>query len=323
MNDRFQPKADVDTGPKSAGVSPPMSTFDVYSFGVVSSSTLYVFKGDFPCPDGYAEIDDVQYMVGGEAANSSIVLSRLGVRVKLDGNWLGDDDRGSRTKAFLDGFSIDTSRIELREGYQGPLEAVFAAERTRTIFGRYGRLLESEDWNMPKSEDVRQARIVCLDPFFNQASLRVAEIASDAGVPIVTIDCLYDDPLLRYASAVVLSDNYIHWKYADHRAEDLFQAYLDATDGLVVFTFGDSDIWYGRSGTAIEKMPPYSVSAIDTSAAGDSFRAGIVFGFLEEWEDAKTIQFAAAVAGLVCTRYPGALNAPSYDEVMRFLHAGL
>jgi hypothetical protein len=207
-----------------------MSACDVYSYGVVASSTLYVFKGDFPVPDGYSEIDDVQYMVGGEAANSSIVLARLGARVKLDGNWLGNDDRGTRTRALLDRSGVDTSRLPLREDYRGVLEVVFAADKTRTIFGGYGRLLEREDWNMPRPEDVRQAKVICLDPFFGKASLRVAEVGCDAGIPVVTIDCLHDDPLLEYASAVVISDNYIQWKYADHRLEDLFQAYLNATD---------------------------------------------------------------------------------------------
>lgn len=297
-----------------------MSACDVYSYGVVSSSTLYQFKGDFPTPDGYAEIDDVQYMVGGEAANSSIVLARLGARVKLDGNWLGNDDRGRRTKAFLERSSVDTSRLELKEGYQGVLEAVFVAEKTRTIFGRYGRLLEREDWNMPRAEDVRQAKVICLDPFFGKASLRAAEVGFDAGIPVVSIDCLHDDPLLKYVSAVVISHNYIQWKYADHQLEDLFEAYLDATDGLVVFTFGEKEAWYGRAGTVIGRQPAYPVNAIDTSAAGDSFRAGIVFGFLRGWEDAKTIDFAAAVAGIVCTRYPGALNSPTCDEVIEFLN---
>jgi len=298
-----------------------MALPDVYSFGVVSSSTLYVFRGDFPAPDGYAEIDDVRHMVGGEAANSSIVLARLGVLVKLDGNWLGNDDGGIRTKAFLDGFGIDTSRIELREGYQSVLEAVFAAANTRTIFGRYGHLLERRDWNVPIPDDVRQAKIVCLDPFFTKASLRVAEIASNSGVPTVTIDCLLDDPLLRYVSAVVISDNFIQWKYPNRPLEDLFQAYLNSTDGLVVFTFGARDIWYGRSGALIRKRPAYRVKAIDTSAAGDSFRAGIVYGLLHGWEDSRTVGFAAALAAVVCTRYPGAMDSPNYDEVVEFMIA--
>ena len=71
-----------------------MSPHDVYSYGVVSSSTLYTLKGAFPATEGYGEIESVHYMTGGEATNSSIVLSRLGVQVKLDGNWLGDDESG-------------------------------------------------------------------------------------------------------------------------------------------------------------------------------------------------------------------------------------
>ena len=92
---------------------------NVYSYGVISSSTLYRVRGAFPAPEGYAEIEDVLHMTGGEAANSSIVLARLGASVKLDGNWIGDDDGGRRTKALLDGFGIDTSRLPPRDAYQG------------------------------------------------------------------------------------------------------------------------------------------------------------------------------------------------------------
>ena len=73
-----------------------------------------------------------QHMTGGEAANSSIVLSRLGARVKLDGNWLGADGNGKRTKALLSEHQIDTSRLPLRKGYEGVQEVVFAAQGSRT-----------------------------------------------------------------------------------------------------------------------------------------------------------------------------------------------
>lgn len=300
-----------------------MSTYDVYSFGVVSSSTLYTFKGNFPDPDGYSEFDDVQYMLGGEAANSSIVLSRLGVRVRLDGNWIGDDDAGRRTKALLDRFKIDSSRLVLKDNYQGVSEAVFAAEGTRAIFGSYGRLLEREDWNMPRREDIRQARVICLDPFFKEASQRAAEIGSEYSIPVVTIDCLHGDPILEHSAAVVISHNYIGWKYPDCELEDLFQDYLRATDGLVIFTFGENETWYGRQGAGVTRKATYSVDAIDTSGAGDSFRAGIVFGFLNGWEDSKAVDFATAVAGIVCTRSPGVLNAPGYEEVTEFMQIPL
>jgi sugar/nucleoside kinase (ribokinase family) len=64
-----------------------MKHHDVRSYGVISSSMLYSIRGTFPSPEGFAEIDDFRYMTGGEAANSSVVLSRPGARVKLEGSW--------------------------------------------------------------------------------------------------------------------------------------------------------------------------------------------------------------------------------------------
>jgi sugar/nucleoside kinase (ribokinase family) len=71
-----------------------MTSFDVYVYGVIASSTLHLLQHSFPSPDGYAEIVQTYSMTGGEALNSAIVLSRLGLRVQLDGNWLGDTTQG-------------------------------------------------------------------------------------------------------------------------------------------------------------------------------------------------------------------------------------
>jgi len=298
-----------------------MQSYDVYSFGVVSSSTLYSVQGDFPGPEGYAEIDDVQHMTGGEAANSSIVLARLGARVRLDGNWVGADDNGRRTKALLADYKIDTSRLPLRDGYSGVQEVVFAAQATRTIFGTYCRLQEEAAWNEPRDDDVTQAKAICLDPFFKDASYRVAELGARAGIPVITVDCGYDDQLLKYASAIVIAESYIRENYPDHELDDLFRQYQSNCDGLVIFTFGDKAIWYARSEQPVSTLQPYAVEAVDTTGGGDSFRAGIVYGFLMGWADEQMIAFAAAVAALVCTRSPGVLNAPTHDEVTDFMRA--
>lgn len=300
-----------------------MSPYDVYSYGVVSSSTLYAIKGAFPATEGYGEIESEHYMTGGEATNSSIVLSRLGVQVKLDGNWLGDDESGRRTKEFLNNYKMDTSRLILTPGYKSVQEVVFAAQGKRTIFGTYGRLHEDKRWNVPIEDDVVQAKVICLDPFFEKASALVARIGADAGIPVVTVDCLHDDPLLANTAAVVVSESYLLWKYPDSNLKDVFREYQEATSGLVVFTFGDNQIWYGRASENIKTFEPYSVEATDSSGAGDSFRAGIVYGFLNEWDDERMIDFSAAIAALICTRSPGVQQSPHYDDVVRFMqHKG-
>ena len=296
-----------------------MSTFDVYAYGVVASSTLYCVQGAFPEPEGYAEIDDVHYMTGGEATNSSIVLSGLGARVKLDGNWLGATDAGRRTKSLLDSYNIDTSRLPLTPGYEGAGEVVFAAEDTRTIFGSYGQLLESGNWNRPQETDIVAAQVVCVDPFFGEASTRVAAIAAGAGVPAVTVDCLHDDALLGNVAAVIISQSYLQSRYPGEPLEDVFRQYQESTNGLVIFTLGNRPIWYGQTGQPAKHLEPYAVKAVDTSGAGDAFRAGVAYGFLRGWDHDRTVDFSAALAAIVCTRSPGVLNAPGLDEVIALM----
>lgn len=298
-----------------------MNSHDVYSFGVVASSTLYSIEGVFPAAEGYAEIDHVYHMTGGEAANSSIVLARLGVSVKLDGNWLGADENGARTKALLSDARVNTSRLPLKEGYQGVREVVFAAKATRTIFGSYGRLLKNAEWNEPQESDIIGAKVVCLDPFFKDAASQAARIAFQAGVPVVTVDSRFDEPLLRHAAAVVIAESFIGENYSQLRLTDLFDKYQRATGGVVVFTFGDKAIWYAGPGDAITRLQPRRVEAVDTTGAGDSFRAGVAYGFLRGWQLERTIEFAAALAALVCTRFPGVLQSPGFDEVLAFMRS--
>jgi sugar/nucleoside kinase (ribokinase family) len=260
-------------------------------------------------------------MTGGEAANSSIVLSQLGVPVKLDGNWLGDDDNGKRTKDFLSSYQIDTSRLPLKDGYRGVQEVVFSAAGTRTIFGTYGRLLEQAEWNMPHDIDVTEAKVVCLDPFFARPAARVAETAFNANIPVVTVDCKHDNPLLEHVSAVVIAESYLRENYPDRDRERVFRDYQAATNGLTIFTFADAPVWYARPDEPARYFQPYSIDPVDTTGGGDSFRAGVVYGFLQEWSDDKIIDFAAAVAAINCTRFPGVLNSPTYDEVSEFMRA--
>jgi sugar/nucleoside kinase (ribokinase family) len=286
---------------------------------VVASSTLYRIDGAFPAAQGYGEITDALHMTGGEAANSSIVLARLGASVKLDGNWIGDDASGRRTRALLSDRGIDMSRLPLRDNYRGVQEVVIAAGDTRTIFGTYGALLENADWNDPCEEDITASKVVCLDPFFTEPANRVAQIAFGAGVPVVTVDCPHDSPVLEHVAAVVIAESFVRENYPERSIDDLFRRYQDATRGMVIFTFGDKAARYGRAGEEARSLRPFAVEPTDTTGAGDSFRAGIAYGFLAGWDDDRTVSFAAAVAAINCTRFPGVLNSPTLEEVETFL----
>jgi sugar/nucleoside kinase (ribokinase family) len=297
-----------------------MKDFDVYAFGVISSSELHLLSMPFPSPDAYAEITQSHFMTGGEALNSAIVLSRLGLRVQLDGNWIGDTPIGERLLAIIQRYKIDTRRLKVIKGFSGVREIVFSDEKSRTIFGNYIDLLNTtRKWNIPKKADIAKAEIVCVDPPFKSESALVGEYALELGVPFVSIDCPYDQKLSTTAAAIIISGEFRNHEYPGIDLPDLFTKYQQRAQGLVVLTAGDDEILYGRRGMPIKRFKPYRVNVIDSAGAGDSFRAGVTYGMLKQWSDEQTIQYASALAAMVCASFPGVLNSPTHADVLQFI----
>jgi sugar/nucleoside kinase (ribokinase family) len=141
-------------------VNDQIKKFDIYSYGVILSSTLHLIHHPFPPPDGYAEIRQTYSMTGGEALNSAIVLSRLGLKVMLDGNWIGDTTDGKLLLKRIRKYNIDTRRLKVKKEYSGVREIVFSDEQSRTIFGNYIDLL-SESRNMSVSPISRMNWLGC------------------------------------------------------------------------------------------------------------------------------------------------------------------
>jgi sugar/nucleoside kinase (ribokinase family) len=299
-----------------------MKDFDVYAYGVIASSELHLLSMSFPPPDSYAEIIQTHIMTGGEALNSAIVLSRLGLRVQLDGNWIGDTPAGEHLLAIICQYGIDAQRLRIEKGFSGVREIVFSDNQSRTIFGSYIDLLSStRKWNIPKKGDIAKARIVCVDPPFREESTLVGAHAVELGIPFVSVDCAYDQLLSNQAAAVVVSGEYRNRQYPQADISDLFAHYQTLAQGMVVFTTGGGDVLYGSKGNPPKHFKPFPVKVVDSAGAGDSFRAGVAYGLLQGWDDDKIIQYASAVAGLVCERIPGVLESPTHAEVMRFIQS--
>jgi sugar/nucleoside kinase (ribokinase family) len=299
-----------------------MESYDVYAYGVISSSTLHLLSKPFPQPDGYAEIAQTYAMTGGEALNSSIVLSRLGmgIQTRLDGNWIGDTPEGCQLLERIRTYAIDAQRLTVQPGYCGVREIVFSDERTRTIFGNYIDLLfTTRKWNIPQKEDVTEALMVMVDPPFGEESALVGRYATELGIPFVSIDCACDHPLATDACAIIISGEFRDREHPGVDLTELFTEYQQRASGLAVFTVGGETVMYGRKGGAVRFFQPYPVKVIDSAGAGDSFRSGVVYGLLKGWSDEETIRYASALAGMVCASFPGVLNSPSHAEVMRFM----
>ena len=64
----------------------------------------------------------------------------------------------------------------------------------------------------------------------------------------------------------------------------------------------------------------YSVPVVDTTGAGDSFVAGVLFGLNRGWKIETVTRFASVVSAH-CIQELGATNGiPSHEEILRFMN---
>jgi sugar/nucleoside kinase (ribokinase family) len=287
---------------------------------MISSSTVHILdsKFSFPRPNEYAEIKQTLPSVGGEAINSAIMLSKLGIKTRIDGNWL-NKHHSDKILNLIKPYKIDTSRLTIVEKY-GTEEVVITDNNSRTVFGNYANFHNGEkQWNDPKETDIQKSKYVSIDPYFREQSIEAAKICVKHQKPYVTIDCKYENFLSNNAEAIIISHELRDMEYKENDAQDIFEKYLTHCKGLVIFTFGSDELWYARSGQQINKFKPYKINPIDTTGAGDSFRSGIIFGLMNSWDDEKILDFASAVAACVCLTIPHTLNAPGLVEINKFI----
>ncbi|HSF84212.1 MAG TPA: carbohydrate kinase family protein [Acidimicrobiia bacterium] len=291
---------------------------DVYAYGMIAPSTLLELEDDYPPPAGYAELAEVHPSIGGEAAGTAIVLARLGVATKLTGVRLGRDEHSARTIDVLEAAGVDCSAIRT-DGDRPPVtEIVVTSGESRTVFGTYRRFSTDRAWEAPSRADVERSRIVCVDPFFEGDSLQVVRWCEDGGVPYVTIDAPPTSEIARLAEVLIISEEFAT-RTIGGQPRDLLDAYTAQCRGLVVVTQGAKRFLSGRSGQPPQEHSTFSVPVRDTTGAGDSFRAGIIYGMLRGLDTLQLMQTATAVAALVCQRVPGVVNSPTEWELESFL----
>ena len=295
---------------------------DVYLFGQVLGTHSFLLKDGFLRPDEYSEIAEQYFLPGGETGTAATVLASLGVSVRMDGTWIGMEI-APMLKTFYADKTVDLSSLQFT-GDKGVMDYVVISGLVRSPMGRFQTLFSSGKrwWSIPKEEDIARWKAAAVSAYRREESLRAAELCQLHKVPFVTIDSPHDSVLHRQAAVNVVSRECTAERYAGMAPEAVMERMQQETDGLTILTQGSGDMLYARKGEPVHRMKPFSVTVRSTLGAGDTFKAGCVYGLLHGMKDEELVRFASACSAIAVSRFPLPLHPPVLKEVQELIKSG-
>ncbi len=265
-------------------------------------------------------ICDEYFRLGGGAAHVAEWLGSWEIPTRLTGYVLGCDPYGEMLIDWLSGYpSIDLDYIQRQKGIDTLV--------SRTIPFPDGNkyLLCTGYANVtlvaPRLEILDGIQIVEIafyhrQPRGNTAAKEMAKLAASNGIKIVATDLIsLEDEILPDASVIINSRASIIEQYPDADVIEHSQKLQDASKGIVITTDGSRTLnAFNRDGAHYSLRPP-KVVPVDTTGAGDSFRAGIIYGLLQSWPLDQSLKWAAAVSALQIQRSLSQDRPPLKDRI--------
>ncbi len=302
--------------------------WDVVGFGE-NSVDLTAVVPTLPAPDGKAQVETLRTQPGGQVATAMVGCARLGVRACYLGTF-GNDPHGRLVQAALAEAGVDTMSARTVEApNRTAIILVDAARGSRMVLGHRDPALDWPPEELPIAA-LHGARVLLVDATDVPAAMRVAAAARELGLTTVADvdgDVPGLDGLLRLTDVLVVSENLV---------PDMRRLHRESGAVLVVATLGPDGAvaWDGQQEIHV---PGFVVPVVDTTGAGDAFRAGLITAMLDRGptfakasagrlrtadggpRTADCVVFANAVAALTCRALGAQSGLPTRADVDTFV----
>jgi sulfofructose kinase len=261
---------------------------------------------------------------GGQVATTLATCASFGLQTAYVGTF-GNDDHGSRIREALIAAQVDTSFCVVREApNRHAVILVDESNGERSIVWHRDPRLALRVENVPAAV-ISEARLLHVDDLDEDASIAAASIAVGAGIPVTSdIDRVTERTLalIALSTAPILSTQVPLTLTGESDPERALRKLRAAHTGWLCVTLG-SDGAMLLDGDRPHHVPAFAVDTLDTTGAGDVFRAAFIYGFLQSHTPLEILKFANASAAISCTREGAMPSVPSLLDVERLIRAEL
>jgi sugar/nucleoside kinase (ribokinase family) len=299
--------------------------WDVVGIGANSVDFVHLLPG-YPQPFGSfakMKIDRQEILCGGQTATAMCACAKLGLRARYAGV-TGTDENGRRVRNELGRRGIDLTDVIIRDA-QNQFAVILVDETNGdriVLWDRDDRLMMRER-DIPV-EAIAAARVLHVDDVDQGAAIRAAEVAREADVPTTSdIDRITDrtQELIDAVTIPIFAEHVPTRVSGVNDREGALRALRRPHHRILCVTLGENGAM-ALDQDGIHYAPAFQVEAVDTTGAGDVFRAGFIYAMLRKWPTDEILRFANAAAAVSCTRLGALGGIPSLGEVETMAASG-
>lgn len=283
----------------------------------------------FPQPGETLTGRKFETVPGGKGANQAIAMARLGAPVRMAGQ-VGNDAFGSRYIEHFAQNGVDVSAVGRAEGCSTGVADILVSQEGENFIvivpGANGACdIQWLDRVLPALEDC--------DIFLLQLEIPLETVVEcirrlrRAGKTII-LDPAPAVPLPEdvLSQVDILTPNETELRIItpglpeDASPEARIRSLIGDSDRMVVHKRGASGAYIGtREG--IVHVPGFKVNVVDTTAAGDTFNAGLAVGLAMGKTVEESVRLGNAAAALSLTAFGAQDGMPSMEKVLRLMDA--
>jgi sugar/nucleoside kinase (ribokinase family) len=278
-------------------------------------------------------VDSIEFHVGGNGANTSIALSRIGVRTRLLGT-IGEDDHGHFVLNTLRTAGVDIVRVAVVSAPTAATIAIVNSAGDRKFLHRIGAsaqaFAEPIHFTSAVIDGMAHYHLASLFvlPLLRPHASECLQRARRAGLT-TSLDTNWDpdgrwmadlEPCLEHLDLLFLNEDEARMVTHSSSSSAAARVVLDKGVKTAVMKLGRRGCAIYSGGEEI-LCPAFDVEATDTTGAGDCFVAGFLAALRRKATMAEAGHFANAVAAMSVQRIGAVTGIPRYPEVQAWMNS--